>query len=352
VTKYVVVGLLCAHLTLPILSGYGSPKIAEASIISAISGVFSPHVADADVPVEANSQKMALLEAPINPVSGKTPEVSSHIENNALVYEPESSSGSSLYIPESNKISAYNVEVGDTVSDIAQKFHISVNTVMGANGLKKDSKLKVGQTLLILPISGVRHTVVSGDTVQGIATKYKGDVDEILAYNDLTNGKLKIGDVVLVPDGELPQTAAQAAVKTTASVVSKITTAVKSVVNASLGYYMRPITAGVRTQGIHGNNGVDLADACGTPIYASAEGDVVIGLSNGAYNGGYGNYVVITHSNGSQTLYAHMQKLVVKQGDHVTQGQNIGTIGATGKVHGVTGCHVHFEIRNGGVNPF
>lgn len=111
---------------------------------------------------------------------------------------------------------------------------------------------------------------------------------------------------------------------------------------------MRPVSGGVRTQGIHGYNGVDLASAYGAPIYAAAAGEVIISHSDGGWNGGYGNYVVIRHDNGTQSLYAHNSSNAVSVGETVTQGQVIGYMGATGKA---TGTHLHFEIR-GATNPF
>jgi murein DD-endopeptidase MepM/ murein hydrolase activator NlpD len=199
---------------------------------------------------------------------------------------------------------------------------------------------------------------VKGDTLLSIANKHKGDLNEIMDYNNLSkDDPLKVGDIVVIPDGE-PMASAPiaAAPKIKTSVTAKVASVALGVQIASAqtdssGYYMRPITAGTKTQGIHGSNGVDLADSCGTPIYASAAGSVVI-AKEGGYNGGYGSYVVIDHDNGSQTLYAHMQNVVTTEGVTVQKGQQIGTIGATGKVHGVTGCHVHFEIRGGGRNPF
>jgi murein DD-endopeptidase MepM/ murein hydrolase activator NlpD len=110
---------------------------------------------------------------------------------------------------------------------------------------------------------------------------------------------------------------------------------------------MRPVAGGKKTQGIHGYNGIDIGAPVGTPIYASADGEVIISRSGG-WNGGYGNYVVIRHSNGTQTLYSHNSKNAVAVGDTVKQGDIIGFIGATGKA---TGPHLHFEIR-GAKNPF
>ena len=114
-----------------------------------------------------------------------------------------------------------------------------------------------------------------------------------------------------------------------------------------IGYYQRPIIGGVKTRGLHGFNGVDLAKACGSPIYASAAGAVITARSSG-WNSGYGKYVAIAHGNGTQTLYAHMSTVQINSGTTVFQGQQIGLVGSTGKS---TGCHIHFEIR-GGKNPF
>ena len=80
---------------------------------------------------------------------------------------------------------------------------------------------------------------------------------------------------------------------------------------------------------------------------ASASGEVIISRAGG-WNGGYGSYVVIKHSNGTQTLYAHNSRNNVSVGDYVNQGDIIAFVGSTGKS---TGPHVHFEIR-GARNPF
>ena len=321
------------------------PTAAEASVFSFMTSMFGVEAATEPKDLSENSQKMALLEAPTNSNVQVKVLAEVLVDNNALI--PDSSSSSDAtdlsLVQSSNQISTYKVQAGDNVGSIAKKFGISANTVIWANDLKRADALSVGQTLVILPISGVQHKVVSGDTLQSIAKKYKGDIDEIRAYNDFSNDKLKVGDIVVVPDGVLVTTGNSGSKK---SPVASYNGAISD------DYYMRPIKAGTKTQGIHGNNAVDLADACGTPIYASASGDVIVSKDNGGWNGGYGNYVVISHPNGSQTLYGHMKETAVEVGTHVSQGQNIGFIGNTGKVSGATGCHVHFEIRNGPRNPF
>ena len=84
------------------------------------------------------------------------------------------------------------------------------------------------------------------------------------------------------------------------------------------------------------------------PIVVDADGVVIVVRNNGGWNGGYGNYVVITHENGTQTLYGHMTHAIVSSGQSVSSGQTIGYVGSTGES---TGPHLHFEVR-GAANPF
>jgi murein DD-endopeptidase MepM/ murein hydrolase activator NlpD len=189
-----------------------------------------------------------------------------------------------------------------------------------------------------LPISGVRHTVAKGDTLQSIAKKYKADAAEIAQYNHLAdNAKFAVGDIVIVPDGEIalpPSAGRPASLRGTGGPVYE-------------GYYLRPILSGRRTQGLHGYNGIDLASYSGAPIIAAAAGEVIIARSGG-WNGGYGNYIVISHQNGTQTLYGHLSALAVTAGKSVVRGEIIGYMGSTGRS---TGTHLHFEVR-GAKNPF
>lgn len=241
----------------------------------------------------------------------------------------------------SDQISVYVVREGDNLSQIAAMFNVSVNTIIWSNEIGKDWRIVPGQTLTILPISGVKYEIKKGDTLKSIAKKLNGDIDEIIKYNDLSIGdKLVEGQMIIVPNGE---------------VVPERSTKINAKTNPYrggggqyyAGYYGRPILGGYKSQGLHGYNGVDLADSCGTPVLASAGGDVVVSREGG-WNGGYGNYVVISHNNGTQTLYSHLLSNIVSSGWHVVQGQVIGYIGSTGKS---TGCHLHFEVR-GAKNPF
>ncbi|MBI2097093.1 MAG: LysM peptidoglycan-binding domain-containing protein [Candidatus Sungbacteria bacterium] len=240
-----------------------------------------------------------------------------------------------------DQIFVYTVKPGDTPSAIAKTFGVSVNTIVWANQLRSPSAIQVGDQLLILPVSGVKYAVKKGDTIESIAKKYKGDAAEILAFNGLAPGAgLEIGDEIVIPDGELYSEG-----------VSRGSSVARSASLPNIvGYFLRPIEGGRRSQGIHGRNGVDLANTCGSPIFASADGQVLIVRETG-WNGGFGKFIVINHPNGTQTLYAHNLKNMVTVGEGVKRGQIIGLVGNTGNTRGATGCHVHFEIH-GARNPF
>lgn len=246
--------------------------------------------------------------------------------------------------PKNGTISVYVVRQGDTLSSIAKMFDVSPNTILWANDLSRASALKAGQVLTILPVTGVKYTVKKGDTLSSVSKRYGASAEEIMSYNGLDTATLAVGAEIIIPDGELAaaSTPAKPAVKPGAGVT------VRTVSTVSAGYFSAPLERYVKTQGIHGYNGVDLAAPIGTSIMAAAGGDVMVAKSSG-YNGGYGEYVVIQHENGSQTLYAHMSRVDVVPGESVAKGEVIGAVGSTGKS---TGAHLHFEVRNGGRNPF
>ena len=243
-------------------------------------------------------------------------------------------------------INLYIVREGDTLSEIAEMFKVSVNTIRWANdNIGARGTIKMGDELVILPINGVEHIVVRGDTMAKIAKKYNiptEGVQEIAIFNGIEEDSgLEIGAKIIVPGGEI---------NTPIYVSSPSSSGITKKSNSSEhnGYYTHPLLGGGhKTQSIHGRNAIDIGVPTGTPIIASAEGIVIISDSSG-WNGGYGGYIVISHPNGTETLYAHMNKTAVGKGASVIQGQVIGWSGSTGRS---TGPHLHFEVR-GAKNPF
>lgn len=119
-------------------------------------------------------------------------------------------------------------------------------------------------------------------------------------------------------------------------------------------FYFSPPASGWNWGIIHENNAVDIANNCGTPIYAAAEGIIVpdqkLGDGNEGWNNGYGLFVLIEHPNNTETRYAHLEKIITSIGHYVSKGELIGYMGNTGNTHGPTGCHLHFEVL-GAENP-
>ncbi len=319
---------------------------ANAGFFSFFEGLFGSKSFNEET-LKTNSQTVALLESALNPntENGRGGIDITIVNQNALL--PDSGPlGTIADIEEekpiSDQISVYIVREGDNLSQIAKMFGVSVNTIIWANDINRGDLIKTGQELVILPITGIRYTVKKGDTLKSIAGKLRGNADEIAEFNNLDPSKtLAVGQTITIPNGEY------AAPKISRRYSRKIRSANRY---SYSGYYMRPIRGGRKTQGIHGYNGVDLAVACGSPVVASASGDVIISKTRG-WNAGAGKYIVIKHPNNTQTLYAHLSDNIVFKGWHVVKGQVIGYVGSTGLS---TGCHTHFEIRgrNAPRNPF
>jgi LysM repeat protein len=284
-----------------------------------------------------------LLKAPIhadpNPAKGGG---DIFVEDGALVPSGDADNKESKVNTKTSngEINVYIVREGDTLSQIAEMYDVSAKTILWANDISNASKIRPGTSLIILPITGVRHIVKTGDTIASIAKKYEGDADEILSYNQLASAtEITVGDTIIIPDGTIapPPVAKTSPSRTSGSVAS----------GGGSNGFVNPVPGAVRSQGIHGYNGVDLAAPAGTAVRAAAGGQVIVARGSG-WNGGYGLYVVIKHPNGTQTLYAHLSSLRVASGDTVVAGQTIGGVGNTGRS---TGDHLHFEVR-GARNPF
>jgi len=279
-------------------------------------------------------------------LSPQSPDLSV-IENNSLasVSSPQLVSGEVLgsavdgesYSETPHRVQEYEVKEGDTLIGIANKFDISVKTIQWANDIP-GSTIVPGQNLIILPVNGVMHSVESGDTVSEIANDYNTKASEIISFNNLSDGAdIYIGDVLIVPGGEMP---AQPRIYQKIPLASS--------------YFIYPTTGEV-SQGAHWPpryNAVDIANQCGAAIRAVASGTV--------YQIGYawpgGRFVKVKHSLSSGTVvsyYGHLANILVSEGQRVVQGQKVGTMGYSGLTipRGPAGCHLHFDVF-GATNPF
>jgi murein DD-endopeptidase MepM/ murein hydrolase activator NlpD len=239
----------------------------------------------------------------------------------------------------------YKVQPGDTVLGIAQKFDLQGNSLLWANEelAANPDFLKLGQELFILPVDGAYHRVANGETLQGIADKYKVSPEAIIAYggNQLADsGALVAGQRLVIPGGVMPQVARQ-------PVVSRRAVQAPDGARVGSGAFVWPMTGQLSQRYWEGHRAIDIASRARPPVSTADAGFVSYVQSS---NTGYGKMVIIDHGNGYQTLYAHLDAYYVKVGQSVARGEVIGKCGTTGNS---TGPHLHFEVmRNGArVNP-
>ncbi len=246
----------------------------------------------------------------------------------------------------------YTVGQGDTISSIANKFQISINTILWSNNLTAFSLIRPGDKLTILPVSGTIYTVKSGDTVGKIARTFGVEENSIFKYNNINGaGGLVIGKTIIIPGGKkLSNTVAstRTTTKTSTGAAAVIEKLVKPSTGKDSGGSMVWPTSGHRISQYYSwrHTGLDIADKIGTPLYAADAGTV----EYSGWSNGYGNNVLINHGNGKKTRYAHASKLYVKVGEKVGRGEQIAAMGSTGWS---TGSHIHFEVIVNGVkkNP-
>lgn len=119
----------------------------------------------------------------------------------------------------------YTVAPGDTLSSIAAKFNVTTDTVRWANGLPADATMKPGQTLMILPVSGLVYKVQPGDTAETIAGKYQSNAAQILSFNDAEVSGLQPGANIIIPDGVLQEAAPVTQLAASTTRASSTTTA-------------------------------------------------------------------------------------------------------------------------------
>lgn len=234
------------------------------------------------------------------------------------------------------EVTSYTVRSGDTISGIASRFGLKMDTVISFNRIEDVRRLRIGDRYQIPNRDGLLYTVKRGDTLSSIATQHGTTFNAIMDANDLVSRTIQDGQVLFVPgarmnDTELRLILGELFVWPTQG-------------RYTSGFGMRPDPfTGVRRF----HNGIDLANSVGTPIRAAAAGRVVHVETQ---VGNYGKFIIITHPGGFQTLYAHLDSFSVRNGQTVSRGQVIGSMGNTGRS---TGPHLHFSvIRNGTfVNP-
>ena len=246
-------------------------------------------------------------------------------------------------------IITYTMGINENVWSVARHFGLEPETVLWANvqGNEHDPDVHIvaPQRLIILPVDGALYTVQPGDTVEKVALRHRVPEESItgLALNDLEEPyELQPGQQLIVPGATRFYTGGVSF--ESASFSNDIYP--KDAPKGS-GAFAWP-TVGYLSQGYWSEHqAIDVANRTGTPVVAADHGYVIMA---GRDTWGYGNQVLIGHGNGFMTRYAHLDTMLIRAGDIVTKGQQIGTMGSTGTA---TTPHLHFEIIEEGLrrNP-
>ncbi|KQL46618.1 metalloendopeptidase [Brevibacillus choshinensis] len=254
--------------------------------------------------------------------------------------------------PSKNKVMVYAVNQGDTLSDIAHRYGLTLRKLIEMNKINNPNFVGVGMKLIISR-DEVKHIVKRGETLNYISTRYGVSRELLVDRNPLLkwlSDNLYVGQVVYVPIiGDRPLQAEDLQQKRNTSqaasrqVIGRVRERMEWPVKGAT------ITSGFGVRWGKAHKGVDLwnESEAKAPIYAAKSGVVV---EAGANRSGYGRMVVLDHGDGLQTFYAHMRSIIVAPGQSVGAGDMLGFMGQTGDS---TGYHLHFEVRQDDVpiNP-
>ena len=238
-------------------------------------------------------------------------------------------------IPDVLRVIDYHVKAGDTISEIAQTYGVSQETIISFNGVDDARLLQPGTELRIPTMNGILYRVRPGDTLQGIAAAHKVNLQDVLSVNHLSSNLVLPNQELFLPGAHMNTYAYRKALGTL------FIWPTEGVITSRFGMRRDPFTG---TMEFHA--GVDIANRVGTPIGAAMDGKVIaVGRDRG-----YGNYILLENGGGYRTLYAHLSAWYVSVGQWVRSGQEIGRMGDTGYS---TGPHLHFGIFKNGVpvNP-
>ena len=230
---------------------------------------------------------------------------------------------------------SHTVKSGETVSGIAARYGISMDAVIASNGISNARRLREGSELKIPNMDGIPYTVKKGDNLSSISKSLGVPLEVILDVNDLSSDVITVGQGLFIPGARMAPESLRL------SLGELFIFPVRKNISSNYGWRADPFTG--ESQYHHG---LDLKADLGTTVKAAMDGTVsVVGFDRGL-----GNYIILKHSNGYFTTYAHLSAFSVKQGDKILQGNKIGEVGNTGRS---TGPHLHFQVNKNGrtVNP-
>lgn len=325
-------------------------------------------------PAPVEFRNRAPISAPAEPMGSQTParapvELRAHAERAAAPVAPDTPSpapdrdgadwamrpGASLadfalrpeearsFSPRSPPMT-HRVQPGETLASVSALYQSPLRTLIETNSLQPPFALTPGQTLRI-PRPLV-HRVRAGETVLSLARTYSVDARSLALLNDLKPPyRIALGDDLVLPAGARARPEPSSAAPTTATTATTATAPPPAIERGAAGRFSWPLRGDIVGRfGPVGNgarrDGVDIAAPAGATFVAAAGGRVVYA---GDDLPGYGRLILLQHDQGWVTAYARAGRLLVREGDLVTQGQQIGVVG----VGREEPAGLHFQIRRG-----
>jgi len=276
---------------------------------------------------DSGSQQKLALYAGVVPQEGESPQGGLSDSNGEVI---------PLDMMETFAWQDYKVKKGDSVSKIAASFSVSMDAIIASNGITNARSLREGEQLRIPNMDGIPYTVKNGDSLSGISQSMGVPLEAILDANDIQSDLINAGTTLFIPGARMNREDLRLALGDLFMYPLK-----GARLSSPFGWRDDPISGERRHHAA-----VDLSAPLGTAVKASMDGKVTA-LS---YDRTYGNFIILSHSGGYQTMYAHLSSFSVKKGDNVVQGVQIGAVGTTGYS---TGPHLHFAVFKNGraVNP-
>ncbi|HPM72605.1 MAG TPA: M23 family metallopeptidase [Spirochaetales bacterium] len=229
-------------------------------------------------------------------------------------------------LPMTLRIATYTVAKNDTLDAISRRYGLRMDTLISVNGLGDARRIISGSTLKVPNLDGVVHTVTKGESLAGIAAAKGVSVLDIVDANDLASQTILPGQSLFIPGARLSSYDLKKALG------QLVIWPINGRISSNFGYRPNPFT-GVRQF----HNGLDIVGPLNATVKAAMDGKV----AETGYSAVFGNFVILSHPEGYQTLYAHLNKISVKAGVSIAQGSPVGLLGSTGYS---TGPHLHFGV--------
>lgn len=293
--------------------------------------VFDPLLLEPSVGVDTNLVNTAMKNFILVRAAGETVDSGGNILSDTLK--------EAVSFSEPVTFTTYTVKKNDNITSIAKSFGLTnVSTLIAVNNIDNVRRIQAGKRLTVPSIDGMFYESVKGDTLESVSEKYDVSIEKLVDVNDLSSSVLTVGQKLFIPGAKMSADNLKRALGEL--FVSPISIAWR--LSSNYGYRPDPFT-GVRSF----HTGIDMVAPIKTPIRAASDGKVSVV----SYSSVYGNYVVITHDGGYQTLYAHLFSSCVQVGQRITQGTKLGLLGNTGYS---TGAHLHFTVYKNGktINPY